>query len=407
MSQALERTSSSAPGSPRGSGTAASGPGEEAVRDLATSLPLPVLLVREGRLVWMNERLVELAGRGSASALRGTALDDLLLDGGSGLPNPQAPRAVECALRRPDGQLRTVICRPSWPDVGPKTSGWVIEDVTHVRVLERELMRLSHELHGVHREIAFLRERLRSENSEREDLLNVVSHELRTPVTVISGYNRLLLREEVGPLNAEQRRFLEESEKGCRRLDAFLGNLMEASRRTRGGEVLEVCNADLEPVIEGVVELMRPMLQESGLEIEVRVGDDARRARFDRLRVEQVLTNLLGNAIKYTRAGGTIEVSTRPLPRAEGPGPRWVEIAVADDGPGVAPADRVRIFEPYVQAGEESRAGGLGLGLAICKRLVEAHGGTIGVGVRTGGGSRFAFTLPESDDVATGLDLDA
>ncbi len=75
-------------------------------------------------------------------------------------------------------------------------------------------------------------------------------------------------------------------------------------------------------------------------------------------------------------------------------GREFVELSVSDEGPGVAPEDRQRIFEPYVQAGDESHAGGLGLGLAICKRLVEAHGGTIGVRERPGGGSCFAFTLP-------------
>jgi signal transduction histidine kinase len=83
----------------------------------------------------------------------------------------------------------------------------------------------------------------------------------------------------------------------------------------------------------------------------------------------------------------------RPLP-APVRGRRMVEVSVSDDGPGVAPEDAARIFEPYVRAGEESRSGGLGLGLAICRRLVHAHGGEIGFTPRAGGGSRFAFTLP-------------
>ena len=77
-------------------------------------------------------------------------------------------------------------------------------------------------------------------------------------------------------------------------------------------------------------------------------------------------------------------------------------MSVADDGPGISPDDRERIFEPYVRAGDESDAGGLGLGLAICKRLVEAHGGVIGVSERPGGGSRFAFTLPASGSPESG-----
>ena len=104
-----------------------------------------------------------------------------------------------------------------------------------------------------------------------------------------------------------------------------------------------------------------------------------------------MLTNLLGNAIRYARKGSTIGIATREL-RVNGRA--FVELSVSDEGPGVAPDDRERIFDPYVQAGDESHAGGLGLGLAICKRLVEAHGGTISVSERPGGGSCFAFTLP-------------
>jgi signal transduction histidine kinase len=98
--------------------------------------------------------------------------------------------------------------------------------------------------------------------------------------------------------------------------------------------------------------------------------------------------NLLANAIKYARRGGRVRVASCSADGAR------VEVRVEDDGPGVAPEDRERIFEPYVRAGEGRRAGGLGLGLAICKRIVEAHGGTIGVSDRPGGGSVFAFSLP-------------
>jgi signal transduction histidine kinase len=110
-----------------------------------------------------------------------------------------------------------------------------------------------------------------------------------------------------------------------------------------------------------------------------------------------VLTNLLGNAVRYARRGGTLEVCTRALPPGADGRP-MLEVSIADDGPGVALADRVRIFEPYVQVDGEGHSGGLGLGLAICKRLIEAHGGTIGVRERPGGGACFHFTLPCAEE---------
>lgn len=264
----------------------------------------------------------------------------------------------------------------------------------HVRALEEELLRLGRELHAGYREIASLRERLRVDRAEREELLQVVSHELRTPVTFISGYNRLLLSEEVGPLNADQRRFLDESTKGCQRLSRFIGNLLEASRENQGGEILEVACGPIQPVLEEVARLFHQVFEESGATLRLRVDPGTGSARFDRLRVEQVLTNLVGNALRYTKGGGAIEICARRLPPEACPERPLIEVAVCDEGPGVSPDDRERIFQPYVRGSEERGAGGLGLGLAICRRLVEAHGGTIGVGERPGGGSRFAFTLP-------------
>jgi signal transduction histidine kinase len=217
-------------------------------------------------------------------------------------------------------------------------------------------------------------------------------------VTVIGGYNRLLLNEDVGPLTEEQRGFLDESAKSCDRLNTFIGNLLEASIQTEFGDVLEVCHGSLAGIIDDVVVLLRPLLEERDLELRIDVAPNAARARFDLLRVEQIVTNLLGNAIKYSNPGGSIEIETRRLPTESSSDRRFVELRISDSGPGVRGKDRERIFEPYVRAGDESTAGGLGLGLAICKRLVEAHGGSIACSDRPGGGARFSFTLPAGDD---------
>ncbi|HKE11449.1 MAG TPA: HAMP domain-containing sensor histidine kinase, partial [Myxococcota bacterium] len=285
-----------------------------------------------------------------------------------------------------------VRCAPAAP--GMRAEVWIVEDIATLRDLEEELLRTSRALHDGNRELATLRERHRHEATEREQLLTVVSHELRTPVTVIAGYARLLLTEKVGPLNSEQRRFLHESAKSCQRLSGFIGNLLEAARDVSADRALEVCETSLAPTIEGVATFLKPLLEEHQLTIRLAFDHEDPRARFDPLRIEQVLTNLLGNAIKYARAGGTIEISTRSV--SYGSSQRaGVEVCVADDGPGVSPEDRERIFEPYVRAGEASRAGGLGLGLAISKRIIEAHGGEIRVTDRAGGeGASFCFTLP-------------
>jgi signal transduction histidine kinase len=360
---------------------------------LADELSDGIAVVRGRTLESLNGRLVALAGRSAATELMGIVWTDLFKDTGRGLPLLSGPRFVECALRRPDGEVRTVVCRLAWRDPDHVVGGWVIEDVTHVRMLEAELLRLSRKLHQANRDVVAQSENLRRERDEREEIMTVVSHELRTPVTVISGYHRLLLSEEVGSLNDDQRRFLSDSAESCRKLDAFIGDLLEASRVRCDSTALEVSIGSLREVVEGVTSLLKPLLEERDLRIETEIPPDADRAQFDRMRVDQILTNLIGNAIKHSPPEGIIEISTRNLPRADPDDRPLVEISVADEGPGVPTQDRLRIFEAYVQIGERKRAGGLGLGLAVCKQLVEAHGGTISVSDRSGGGSRFAFTL--------------
>jgi signal transduction histidine kinase len=372
----------------------------EALERLALALSQGVALVRAGRVRWASASLAELAGRSDAQALAGAAWLDLFADAGQGLPDPARERPVECTLLRSAGAERRVLCRRVWRELAAGTDAWWIEDVTQLRTLEHEILRTSRELHRLNREVASLREQLRTEREGREELLSVVSHELRTPVTVIGGFSRLLLSGEAGPVTEQQRHFLQESAKSCQRLNEFIQKLIEASRERRGGEVLELgCHA-LAPVVETVVGLLQPLAAERDSKLLVHGEPGATHARFDPLRVEQILTNLVGNAIQHAGPKATIEIGVRRLPKPVG-GRHFLEISVEDDGPGVAPEHRDRIFQPWVRIGAGGPGGGLGgglgLGLAICRRLVEAHGGAISLHERTGGGCRFVFTLPAAE----------
>src|SRR5258705_439983 len=160
------------------------------------------------------------------------------------------------------------------------------------------------------------------------------------------------------------------------------------------GPILARLHRDLQAGAGSAGAMFEPLLAERGLRLSLWFDAAAAEARFDPPRVEQVLTNLVGNAVKFIRAGGSIEIATRAFAAPENDRVRrWVEVSVSDDGPGIAPEHRERVFEPYVQLGERG-AGGIGLGLAICRRLVEAHGGEIRLEPREGGGCRFSFTLP-------------
>ncbi len=369
------------------------GPGQADAPEVAPPALFDALLegllgVRQGRILWANRAAADLVGVGEPAELVGRPLDEVLeTDGDRG------------RLLGPAGRKRCVGVRPV-PAAGSDETIWVIRDGSFARIGsgmgtgegETGDTEASARLEEALREVAELRAQLAREAVEREELLTVVSHELRTPVTVIAGFNKLLLSEGVGVLNEEQRHFLNETAKSCRRLNAFIGNLIEAAREKAGEGPLRLCDGSLSSTVEGVAAFLKPLLDERRLRLELDLAPDATRARFDPMRIEQVLTNLIGNALKYCRAGGRIEIATRRVGDGRRP---FVEVAVSDEGPGIRPEDRQRIFEPYVQAGDE--AGGLGLGLAICKRLVEAHGGTIAVDESRGGGSRFVFTLPVSE----------
>jgi PAS domain S-box-containing protein len=220
----------------------------------------------------------------------------------------------------------------------------------------------------------------------KTQLLSTVSHELRTPLASIKGFASTLLRDDVQWDAASQREFLQIIDQEADRLDELIANLLAMSRLEAG-----VLRMDLGPVapaalIEEAVDGLRPRMP--GRTIVVEVPEGLPEVRADARRLRQVLHNLVENACKYS-TGGEIRV------RARQEGPELV-VSVSDQGIGIAPNHLERIFERFYQVdGAATRpAGGVGLGLSICKGLVEAHGGRIWAESRPGVGSTFSFSLP-------------
>ena len=365
--------------------------GREGLERLADALSDGVAVCKDGRIVWANGRLGELTGR-APERLLGEPVAGLL-------PRdlPDFDEEIETSLLRADGGATAVRVVRVAGAGGPATT-WVFRDLRRAGDLEREVGDLGRALRAANLELESLRERVRRQRVDLDEILTIVSHELRTPVTVVTGYARLLLSEKVGPLNEEQRGFVEESVKSCRRMNAFIANLLENSRDLGTDAPLQVREASLVPTVEGVVASFKPLFDEQESVARLDLHPDAPAARFDPVRIEQVLSNLLENALKYGGPGGEVVVATRGVPGEGGP---HLEVSVSDAGPGVPEAERKRIFERYVRVGELSQAGGLGLGLSICRRAVEAHGGVIGVTDAPGGGARFWFTLPGVPAVET------
>jgi signal transduction histidine kinase len=179
----------------------------------------------------------------------------------------------------------------------------------------------------------------------------------------------------------------------ARRLRSFIDELLDFSRYELTKDALAVTPLDVREALRLAAASVAPRFLERGLRLRIRVSPRTPRAIGDRDRLQQVLTNLLANAERHCSAGGRVLL-------AAAPGEAGVEISVADDGEGIPPQHLGRIFDRLYQVGDTVRprdkAAGLGLGLAIAKSIVEAHGGTIAVRSRVGRGTTFRFSLPAS-----------
>jgi signal transduction histidine kinase len=236
-----------------------------------------------------------------------------------------------------------------------------------------------------------LESRLACQARERTELVHLVSHELRTPITVISGFGRLLQNEAHGTLNKEQTHYIDQSLKACRRLDQFVVDLLEAQHASAAPLSVEIEEADLHVLIRARLESLAPLLEERGIKIDLELAARGSRLPFDERRIEQVITNLMTNAIRYGRDQGVIRIATKSLRDGARDS---IEVTIEDDGPGIPLEDREHLFAPYVRGEGQSDCEGLGIGLAICRRVMASHGGTIRVDSGELGGARFEFTLP-------------
>jgi two-component system sensor histidine kinase KdpD len=226
-------------------------------------------------------------------------------------------------------------------------------------------------------------EALRRTDELRSALLNAVSHDLRTPLSSIIAAAGSLLQEDVAWTDAERRGFSEVVVDEARRLDRLVGNLLDLSRIESGNIHPEKGWYDLGSLIDEVAGRLRRM--SSGHTFVLNVPDRLPPVRFDYVEIDQVISNLVENAVNHTPAGTEVTITVSAHAGE-------VEIEVADCGPGIPEESLPHLFKPFYQSSE--RTGGSGLGLAVAYGLVEAHGGRITAGNRAEGGARFAFTLP-------------
>ncbi|MGH7279375.1 MAG: ATP-binding protein, partial [Candidatus Rokuibacteriota bacterium] len=268
--------------------------------------------------------------------------------------------------------------------------GILIEDAETVREYETEYAEKEREARG----LAQINDELRRLDELKSEFLAMVSHELRTPLTAIVGYSRLLIRQVHGPLTGKQLEHQEAIFRGAQRLTNLINDLLDVSRLEAGRIELQPRPTDVKHVVDQVIGVVSVAARAKQLTVTNAIPADLPPAHVDPSRLQQILANLLGNAVKFTPSGGTVRV-------AGGRQKEQVWIAVEDSGVGIAAAELARIWDPFyqVESPMRRRHGGSGLGLALVRRLVELHGGL--VHAESAGehrGSRFSFTLPRATE---------
>ncbi len=249
----------------------------------------------------------------------------------------------------------------------------IARDVTERKRLEKAEQLLSEAVHA------------------REDLLAAVAHDVRSPLGNILLSTSMLLT--VPPQDAPStRKNIERVQRLAGRIDRLIADLLDASTMERGHFSIEPLRVEIAPLVTYVLETQRPHAESLGLRLLSEIAPDLPPVHADAGRLEQVLDNLLGNAIKFTASGGTVTL------RAERAGD-MIRVSVTDTGLGIPRAELPHLFDRFWQARKTTRIGA-GLGLFLVKGIVQAHGGAVGVESKVGQGTTFSFTVPVAEPTA-------
>jgi two-component system, sensor histidine kinase and response regulator len=358
---------------------------EEMFRSLSGASPVGIFLDGLGSCIYSNRRLGEIYGVPSESILGKGWLHNIHPDEREGIAKEGLTAlredrevALQYRIITPTGAIRWVSTRTKrLPSSEQEQAVFVgtVDDITELKRLEEEL--------GRGRDLALETARLKSE------FLSNMSHEIRTPLNGIVGMSGLLLDT---PLNAEQREFAETVQSSSDALLTIVNDILDFSKIAAGKLVFEEIDFDLATTAESTIELLAEQAHKKGLELALFIDPAIPHAvRGDPGRLRQVLTNLVGNAIKFTPEGEVVlSITTEAVANDE----IQIHFEVHDTGIGISPEVQRRLFQPFSQAdGSTSRKfGGTGLGLAISTQLVEAMGGKIIIESESGKGSTFHFT---------------
>ena len=252
-----------------------------------------------------------------------------------------------------------------------------------------ELGELAGHLNRMSDELGQLYRQIEAANRHKSEFLANMSHELRTPLNAIIGFSEVLIEKMFGEVNDKQLEYLRDIHSSGHHLLTLINDILDLSKIEAGRMDLELASFDLGELLDSATMLVRERAGRHGLTLALDLTEGLGEWVADQRKVKQVVINLLSNAVKFTPAGGSVTVRARRLDGS-------VEIAVIDTGVGIAADQQALVFEEFRQAAGDHlrKSEGTGLGLALAKRFVELHGGTIRVESAPGRGSTFAFMLP-------------
>jgi signal transduction histidine kinase len=248
-------------------------------------------------------------------------------------------------------------------------------------VIATENVRLFKELERANRELS-------AASQHKSEFLVNMSHEQRTTLNAIIGFSEVLSERMFGDLNEKQEEYLKDIHASGQHLLSLINDILDLSKIEAGRMELELTDFDLPTALDSALMLVRERAGRRSITLQTSVDEQPGAMRADERKIRQVVLNLLSNAIKFTPEGGRIEVAAVPKDGS-------VEVSVNDTGVGIALEDQEAVFEEFRQVGTaEKKAEGTGLGLTLCRKFIELHGGRISVTSRVGVGSTFTFTIP-------------
>jgi len=310
--------------------------------------------------------------------------------------------SVETRLRRSDGTMRDVIVTAAPLRADDLSAGTIaiIHDITERRQAEKEIHRLHEDLqrHAADlecrvaertAELATAMERAMAADRIKSAFLATMSHELRTPLNSIIGFTGILLQGLAGPLNQEQQKQLAMVQNSSRHLLALINDVLDISKIEAGQLDLSIASFDLRSSVEKMVKLVSPLAEKKGIDLRLDISDGVGTIVSDQRRLEQVILNLINNAIKFTDKGH-VHLSCRTEND-------HYSLLFADTGIGMKPEEIPSLFQPFhqIDTGLARKHEGTGLGLSICRKIVDLMGGSITVESQWGQGSTFTVRIPK------------